>query len=122
MPTLDELTGLDMMGDPSTVPGGSQERFLMGLLSHAASQKGYQALQLPALALLLRGQLQGFDQQRAQQQKQAEAIKAIQLKHLIAQIVQYRILHPRPPFRIASAASKQAIINIAVARLEIFRR
>ena len=86
MPTLDELSGLDMMGDPSTVPGGAQERFLMGLLSHAANQKGYQALQLPALTLLLRGQLQGFDQQRAQQQKQAETIKAFQLQHLIEQI------------------------------------
>ena len=86
MPTLDELNATDLMNDPNAAPpGGAQERFLMGLLAHASQQKGYQALQLPALALLLRGQLQGFDQQRAKQQQEAQLFKALQMQQLLAQ-------------------------------------
>ena len=78
-----ELDPSSLMLDEDSAPGGSQERFVMSLLAGAANKKGYQALQLPLLTLLLKGQMQGFDQARAKQAKTAQQLKQFQMKKLL---------------------------------------
>ena len=80
----DEFGGL--MDDPSTQPGGAQERFIMGLLGSAANKKGYASLGLPLLSLLLRDQMQGFDAERKKQAQMAQVAKALQAKRLQTQM------------------------------------